>query len=452
MSGVPGNILWFIIAISVLVAVHEYGHYIVGRLCGMKVLRFSIGFGKPLVIWTGKDPDRTEYCISRIPLGGYVKFLDDRDGPVEPEDQGRAFTHRPVSARIAVLLAGPMFNFLFAIFAYWILFIVGVPALKPAVGQVTQGSYAAEAGLEYGDRIIAVGDRDTLDWETALLSMIDEMVDDGQIPLRLRREAGGTRLATIDVGTDASRLTEPGLLFEGLGFVPWRPPAVIGSVEVDSPAANGGILAGDQISKIDGEVVYGVYDLLRIIAERPNKTVPIEYLRDGRSATVDVALGTREQDGETIGRLGASISGNDFGELRYDRQYGPVAAVGEAVKQTWHTTAFTVRMLANMLTGNVSFKNISGPISIAQYAGDSAAAGIDRFIKFLAVISISLGALNLLPIPILDGGQIVYQAIEWLKGSPLSMRAQILGQQAGILALLVLMSFAVFNDIARIFG
>ncbi len=452
MSGVPGNILWFIVAISVLVAVHEYGHFIVGRLCGMKVLRFSIGFGKPLITWTGKDPDRTEYCISRIPLGGYVKFLDDRDGPVEAEDQGRAFTHRPVSARIAVLLAGPAFNFLFAIFAYWILFIVGVPALKPAVGQVTDGSYAAEAGLEYGDRIIAVGDRDTLDWETALLSMIDEMVDDGQIPLRLRREAGGTRLATIDVGTDASRLTEPGLLFEGLGFLPWRPPAVIGSVEVDSPAANGGILAGDQISKIDGEVVYGVYDLLRIIAQRPNKTVPIEYVRDGRSATVDVALGTREKDGETIGRLGASIDGSNFGELRYDRKYGPVAALGEAAKQTWHTTAFTVRMLANMLTGNVSFKNISGPISIAQYAGDSAAAGIDRFIKFLAVISISLGALNLLPIPILDGGQIVYQAIEWLKGSPLSMRAQIWGQQAGILALLVLMSFAVFNDIARIFG
>ncbi len=451
MSGVPGNILWFIVAISVLVAVHEYGHYIVGRWCGIKVLRFSIGFGKPLVTWTGKGPDHTEYCISRIPLGGYVKFLDEREGSVDPEDVGRAFTHRPVSARIAVLLAGPLFNFLFAILAYWVLFIYGVPALKPAVGQVTDDSYASAAGLVHGDRIIAVGDREALDWETALLSMIDEMVEDGQIPLRLQRESGGTRWATIDVGGDAARLTEPGLLFEGLGFVPWRPPAVIGSVEDDSPAAIGGIVAGDQISKIDGETVYGVYDLLRIIAERPNKTVPIEYLRDGRAATADVALGTRERDGKTIGRLGASISG-DFGDLRYDRQYGPITAIGEAVKQTWHTTAFTVRMLANMLTGNVSFKNISGPISIAQYAGDSAAAGIDRFIKFLAVISISLGVLNLLPIPILDGGQIVYQAIEWIKGSPLSMRSQLLGQQAGILALLVLMSFAVFNDIARIFG
>lgn len=452
MSSVPGNILWFIVAISVLVAVHEYGHYIVGRWCGMKVLRFSIGFGKPLVSWTGKGPDRTEYCISRIPLGGYVKFLDERDGPVDPEDVGRAFTHRPVAARIAVLLAGPLFNFLFAILAYWALFIYGVPALKPAVGQVTQDTYAAAAGLRYGDRIIAVGDRDVLDWETALLSMIDEMVDDGQIPLRLQRESGGTRWATIDVGTDASRLTEPGLLFDGLGFVPWRPPAVIGSVEEDSPAANGGILAGDQIEKIDGEVVYDMYDLLRIIAQRPNKTVPIQYLREGRSATATVALATRDKDGETIGRLGASIGSADFGDLRYERQYGPVDAVGEAVRKTWQTTAFTVRMLANMLTGNVSFKNISGPISIAQYAGDSAAAGMDRFIRFLAVISISLGVLNLLPIPILDGGQIVYQAIEWIKGSPLSMRLQLLGQQAGILALLLLMTFAVFNDIARIFG
>lgn len=451
MSSLPGNILWFIVAISVLVAVHEYGHYIVGRWCGMKVLRFSIGFGRPLFTWIGKGPDRTEYCVATIPLGGYVKFLDEREGPVDPEDVGRAFTHRPVSARIAVLLAGPLFNFLFAILAYWVLFVYGVPALKPAVGEVTQDSYASIAGLEYGDRIIAVGDRESLDWETALLSMIDEMVEDGQIPLRLQRESGGTRLATIDVGSDASRLTEPGLLFDGLGFVPWRPPAVIGAVEDDSPAANAGILAGDQISKIDGEAVYGVYDLLRIVAERPNKTVPIEYLRDGRAGTANVALGTREKDGATIGRLGASIS-SDFGDLRYDRQYGPIAAVGEAVKQTWHTTAFTVRMLANMLTGNVSFKNISGPISIAQYAGDSAAAGMDRFIKFLAVISISLGALNLLPIPILDGGQIVYQAIEWVKGSPLSMRLQLLGQQAGILALLILMSFAVFNDITRIFG
>ena len=451
MSGVPGSILWFIVAISVLVAVHEYGHYIVGRWCGMKVLRFSIGFGKPLWTWTGRDPDRTEFCISTIPLGGYVKFLDEREGPVDPEDAGRAFTHRPVSSRIAVLLAGPLFNFLFAILVYWVLFIYGVPALKPAVGQVTDASYAATAGLEYGDRIIAVGEREAVDWETTLLGMIDEMVDNGRIPLRLQRDDGGTRLAVIDVGSDSSRLTEPGLLFEGLGFAPWRPPAVVATLAEDGGAANGGILPGDQITRIDGEVVYDVYDLLRIVAARPDTRVAIEYIREGRDSTTEVMIGNRELDGETIGLFGASIS-SDFGDLRYNRKYGPLDAVAESLQQTWLTTAFTVRMLANMLTGNVSFKNISGPISIAQYAGDSAAAGFDRFIKFLAIISISLGALNLLPIPILDGGQIVYQTIEWLKGSPLSMRSQMLGQQAGILALLILMSFAFYNDIARIFG
>jgi regulator of sigma E protease len=451
MSGVPGNILWFIVAISVLVAVHEYGHYVVGRWCGMKVLRFSIGFGRPLFTWTGGDPDRTEYCIATIPLGGYVKFLDEREGPVEPQDIGRAFTHRPISCRIAVLLAGPLFNFLFAVLVYWVLFIYGVPALKPAVGQVTDASYAATAGLEYGDRIVAVGERDAADWETTLLSMIDEMVEDGRIPLRLQRDDGTTHEAVIDVGSDSSRLTEPGLLFEGLGFEPWRPPAVVASVAENGGAANGGILSGDRITSIDGETVYDVVDLLRIVAERPDTRVQIEYVRDGRESSTEVSIGTRESEGKTIGLFGASIS-SDFGDLRYNRKFGPLDAVGESLQQTWLTTAFTVRMLANMLTGNVSFKNISGPISIAQYAGDSAAAGFDRFIRFLAVISISLGALNLLPIPILDGGQIVYQAIEWFKGSPLSMRSQMLGQQAGILALLILMSFAFYNDIARIFG
>lgn len=451
MSGVPGGIFWFIVTISVLVAVHEFGHYIVGRWCGMKVLKFSIGFGKPIWTWTGSAPDRTEYCISAIPLGGYVKFLDEREAPVEPEDQGRAFTHRPIPARIAVLLAGPLFNFLFAILAYWVLFLNGVPALKPAVGQVTDDSYAATAGLQHGDRIVAVGNRATRDWETALLSMIDEMVGDGRIPLTLQAVGGGERVAVIDVGNESSRLTEPGLLFDGLGFVPWQPPAVVASVAEDGAAATGGIQAGDVITRIDGEAVFDFFDLQRIVSARPEQTVEIEFKRDGREMSRDVTIALGELDGETRGLLGVSIS-RDFGDLRYERKYGPLNAISEAIQQTWTTTAFTVSMLANMLTGDVSIKNISGPISIAQYAGDSAAAGFDRFLRFLALISISLGALNLLPVPILDGGQIVYQTIEWLKGSPLSMRSQILGQQVGILALLILMSFAFYNDIARLLG
>lgn len=451
MIGVAGNILWFMVAISVLVAIHEYGHYIVGRWCGMKVLRFSVGFGKPVFTWLGRGPDRTEYCISAIPLGGYVKFLDEREGPVDPEDNGRAFTHRPIHCRIAVLLAGPAFNFLFAILAYWVLFINGVPALKPAVGEVSADSYAAAAGLSYGDRILAVGDRKAVDWETALLAMIDEMVGDGHIPLQLAGADGVSRDVVIDVGDDSTRLTEPGLLFAGLGFVPWQPPAVVASVTENGAAAEGGIAAGDRITRIDGEAVFNFFDLQSIVAARAEQNVAIELVRDGRELQLQVTLGVSESDGVSRGLLGVAIS-RDFGDLRYDRKYNPLVAVKESLQQTWSTTSFTVRMLANMLTGDVSFKNISGPISIAQYAGESAAGGFDRFLRFLALISISLGALNLLPIPILDGGQIVYQVIEWLKGSPLSMRSQMFGQQLGMLALLILMSFAFYNDITRIFA
>ena len=448
MSAVLINLLSFIVAISLLVAIHEFGHYLVGRLCGMKVLRFSIGFGKPL--WTrvaGKD--RTEYCISALPLGGYVKFLDEREGPVEPADLGRAFNHRPVPARIAVLLAGPMFNFLFAVLAYWALFINGIPTIKPAVGDVVPGSYAAAAGLEYGDRIVRVGDRDATDWETALVAMLEEMVDDGTVTLELEGEDGWQRSALLQVGDDRTRLTEPGLLFEGLGFTPWQPPAVVGVVEGQTAASNAGILEGDRIVEIDGNEIRSFADLQRIVAARPGETVDVRLVRGGEERQLEVTLGSREVEGREEGFMGVGISAA-AGDYWYVRKFGPISAVGESVERTWNSTGFTVRMLARMVTGEVSIKNISGPINIAQYAGDSAAAGLNAFLTFLALVSISLGVLNLLPVPILDGGQIVYQTVELIKGSPLSDRSQLVGQQVGILALLLLMSFAFYNDIARI--
>ncbi|MEX2259863.1 MAG: RIP metalloprotease RseP [Woeseia sp.] len=438
----------FIVAISVLVAIHEFGHYLVGRLCGMKVLRYSIGFGKPLWMRVA-GRDRTEYCISAIPLGGYVKFLDDREGPVEAADEGRAFNHRPVPARIAVLLAGPFFNFLFAVLAYWVLFVSGVPTVKPAVGAVDPGSYAAEAGLEYGDRIIKAGDRDGADWEAVLVAMLDNLVSDGRVELVLEGEDGWQRTTAIEVGEDVSHLTEPGKLFDGLGFVPWQPPAVIESVEPDGAAAEAGLAPGDRITAIDGEPVRTFGDLLDIVATRPDKAVTVDYRRDGRTYSAEAMLGSAQRDGQRVGMLGIRIS-NNAGDYWYERKYGPVGAVSEALEQTWASTAFTVRMLGRMVTGDVSIRNISGPINIAQYAGESASAGINQFLRFLALVSISLGVLNLLPIPILDGGQIVYQTVEWLKGSPMSERSQIMGQQVGIFALLLLMSFAFYNDIARI--
>jgi regulator of sigma E protease len=453
MGSAFGNLLAFVIAISVLVAVHEYGHYIVGRWTGMKVLRFSIGFGKPIWMRVG-GRDRTEYCISAIPLGGYVRFLDTREGPIPEEDEGRAFNQRPVPQRIAVLLAGPAFNFLFAIIAYWALFIYGIPTLVPAVGEVEPGSYAAQAGLEQGDRIVAVGDVETADWESALVEMLGQMVAGGRVPLTLEDEDGWRRDATINVGDDARRLTEPGMLFEGLGFRPFGAgdlPADIGRVEDDGPAKAAGLRPGDRIVSIDGVPILDFADLVDAVQSRANKAVTIDYLRDGQRLTTSLVVQERLVDGEVRGRLGVAHSG-DFSDFYYQRRFGPIDSMGQAVARTWSSTVFTLQMLGRMVTGDVSIKNISGPINIAQFAGESAQRGLDYFLGFLAIVSISLGVLNLLPIPVLDGGQIVYQSIEGLKGSPLSERAQIVGQQIGIFALILLMSFAFYNDLARIFG
>ena len=451
MSEFLTNLLYFIVAISVLVAVHEYGHYIVGRWCGMKVLRFSIGFGRPILTWTGRDKDRTEYCVSAVPLGGYVRFLDSREGNIAPDDQGRAFDQRPVPARIAVLLAGPFFNFLFAIAAYWVLFASGVPAMLPTVGEVQADSYADEAGLEFGDRIVAVGDKPTADWETALIAILDDVSGAGNVVLRLQSERGSERTAIIDVGADASRLTEPGMIFSGLGFEPWRPPAVIGEIAADGAASNTELAPGDRIVAVAGTDVATGNDLVEVVSVRPGETVALDYFRGEQRRSTDITIKAQEVDGETIGRIGVTLARSGEG-IYYLRKYGPLDSLAQSVQKTWDTMAFTLRMLGRMVTGDVSIKNISGPINIAQFAGDSAERGLNQFLTFLALVSISLGVLNLLPVPVLDGGQIVYQTVELLKGSPMSERSQIIGQQFGILALFLLMSFAVYNDISRIFG
>jgi regulator of sigma E protease len=442
------SLLAFVIAISVLVAVHEFGHYIVGRWAGMKVLRFSIGFGKPILTWIG-GADRTEYCLSAIPFGGYVRFLDDREGPVDAGDVGRAFNHRPIPLRIAVLLAGPAFNFVFAILAYWVLFMGGIPTIKPAVGNVTPDSYAAKAGLEFGDNIVAVGDVGTDNWESTLLAMLDEMIAHGRIPLTLESANGRQRRATITVGEDATRLTEPGLLFDGLGFEPWQPPAVIGEVVADGAADTAGLRTGDRITAVAGARIRSFADLVTEVSKRPAEAVTVDYVRDGETRSVELVLGEQQVDGESRGLLGVGVA-QDIGDYFYLRKFGPIESVGAAAERTWATMVFTVRMLGRMVMGDVSIKNLSGPINIAQFAGDSAQRGVSEFLSFLALVSISLGVLNLLPVPVLDGGQIVYQSVELVKGSPLSERSQLVGQQFGILALILLMSFAFYNDIARL--
>jgi len=451
MGGAIYSLLAFIVAISILVAVHEYGHYIVGRWTGMKVLRFSIGFGKPIWTHIGAGEDRTEYCISAIPLGGYVRFLDGREGPVAPEDEGRAFDHRPIPARILVLLAGPFFNFLFAVLAYWALFVYGVPTLRPAIGVVEPGTYAEDAGLSFGDRILAVGDTETPDWESALVAMLDGLIADGRVTLRLEDEAGYQRSTMIDVGDDAARLTEPGLLFDGLGFSPWQPPAIIGQLSSGGAAEVAGMREDDRIVRIDGEAIGNFGELREVVSARPDQRVLIEVERGTELLQLDVLLGSDLRDEQVVGLLGVGAAANTA-DYYYLRQYGPLESLSQATARMWQSSMFTLRMLGRMLTGDVSIKNISGPINIAQFAGASAQAGVSNFLGFLAIVSISLGVLNLLPIPVLDGGQIVYQLVEWVKGSPMSERAQIAGQQVGIFALLLLMSFAFYNDIARILG
>ena len=450
MSSALINLLSFVVAISILIAIHEYGHYIVGRWSGMKVLRFSIGFGKP--IWLRRSgKDNTEYCLASIPLGGYVRFLDSREGPVEPEDEGRAFNQRPVAARIATLLAGPLFNFLFAIVAYWVLFMPGAMVMQPAIGEVVPDSYADRAGLEYGDKIVAVGERETNDWETTLVAILDAMVSSGEIPLTLEDEQGGQRRALLNVGEDATRLTEPGALFDGLGFAVWQPLSRVGQLTPGGAAELAGIRAGDEISSIDGESVRFWTELLTVVRSRPGETVDVGYVRDGNPASVSLTLGDEGTGDERHGLIGIGLA-DTTADYYYRRTYSPLESLSAAVDKTWTSTLFTLRMLGRMVTGDVSIKNISGPINIAQFAGESAERGPSYFLGFLAIISISLGVLNLLPIPVLDGGQIVYQLVEMVKGSPVTDRTQVLGQQIGILALLLLMSFAFYNDIARILG
>jgi regulator of sigma E protease len=458
MSGLLIELLAFVVAIGVLVSVHEYGHYWVARRLGFKVLRYSIGFGRPLLKRTGRDG--IEYVLAAIPLGGYVKLADEREGPVDPADLARAFNRRPVWARLAVLAAGAGANFVFAALALWVVYMNGVPGLRPVVGEVRSGSLAASAGLAPADEITAVGDTPVATREAVVLALLSRVVDDGHVQLRVRRGASEAELALVVPDARRRALTEPGAFSEGLGFQFTQPhvPAVIGKVIAGGPAAVAGLAAGDLVLAVDGHPIGDFAAFQAQVSARPGTRVVLGVRRGKAELEIPVQVGS-ERDTVApghplVGRIrvmAARVPAFPPEMLTIER-YGPLGAVRPALAETWSKTALTVKFLWRMITGDVSLKNVSGPISIATYAGVSALEGTTAFLSFLALISISLGVLNLLPIPILDGGQIVYQLAEALQGRPLSTRVQVLGQQLGIVLLMLLMSLAFYNDIARHFG
>ncbi|HEX5049464.1 MAG TPA: RIP metalloprotease RseP [Gammaproteobacteria bacterium] len=456
MLDVGLSILAFIVAIGVLVSVHEFGHFWVARKLGFKVLRFSVGFGNPLWRRRGGAPDFIEYWVSSIPLGGYVKMLDEREAPVAAIESHRAFNRRPVPHRVAVLLAGPAFNFLFAIVAYWAMFVSGVPGIKPVIGSVVDDSVAARAGLVPNDRIEAVANRPTETLEGATLAIFDELLADGRIDLTVREPNGNLKSVVLDVRGREAELTEPAALFTGLGIRPGLAlPAVIGEIAPGSAAEQAGFKAGDEVVRADGTPIRGWEQWREFIRERPGATVAIDVLRSGQTLSLPVAIPTVEDGGKSVGQIGAApapASESAIDDLRAEQRYGVLEALPRGIQKTWQMSALTVRMLAKMVVGDVSLKNVSGPLQIASYAGASAQAGFGSFLDFLAVVSISLGILNLLPIPLLDGGQVVNQLVEWVKGSPLSDRALAVSQQIGVFFLIVLMSFVFYNDITRMFG
>lgn len=456
------DFLWtiagFVVAVSLLVTVHEYGHFWVARKLGFKVLRFSVGFGPALWRRVGRR-DGTEYVFAALPLGGYVKLLDEREGPVAPEDLASSFTRKAPWQRILVLLAGPAFNIIFAILVLWaILWSSGEPQVRPVVGKVVPDSIAARADLRTNDQFLRIENRDVATHSDVVLGLVEAISDDGQIEIDVQRPGSGVRTLALRVDDPEVRraLTEPSALLRGLGMRFWTPPvpAEFGKVDAGGPAALAGLQPGDRVTAIDGEPVADFPALVELISARPNRDVVVSYLRNGQAAEVTLRSTADLIEGKEIGRIRVATPPPPPWpvELVEQRDYGPLESLTVATQRAWDMTVLQAKMFARMLFGQVSLKNLSGPLSIAEFAGESAQSGLAEFLGFLIVISLSLGFLNLLPIPILDGGQIVYQLIEWFRGSPIPERVQALGQQVGIALLLMLMGIALFNDFTRQLG
>jgi regulator of sigma E protease len=450
--GLIQNILAVIVVLGLLVTFHEFGHFWVARRCGVKVLRFSVGFGKPL--WSRVDRQGTEYAIAAIPLGGYVKMLDEREAPV-PEDQlDQAFNRKTVWQRIAIVSAGPIANFLLAIVAYWALFVAGTTVVSPMVGSVTPDSPAAEAGLANGDEIVAIQGDAMRSWEDVNLKLVSIIGFSGELDIDARPE-GETDAQRYGLSVaDYLVRQDPPQPLPTLGITPWQPefPAILGQVVSGEAAEQAGLVAGDTMVAVDGEPVDDWMHFVNIVRNNPGKALQLTYERNGEQSSVDLTPGRNRLDtGVEIGYIGAGAQQVEWpAEFQREIRYGPIEAVGQALSRTGEMTLLTVDAIRKMLVGLISPSNLSGPITIAQVSGDSARAGMEAFIGFLAYLSISLGVLNLLPIPVLDGGHLLYYFMEIVRGRPVSEKTQAVGLRIGLAMVGTLMLMALYFDLMRL--
>jgi len=448
-----GSIWWLAVALGLLVTFHEFGHYWVARRMGVRVLRFSIGFGRPL--WSRRNAEGTEFVVAAIPLGGYVKMLDEREAPVAPDQLSESFNQKTLGQRSAIVAAGPLFNFIFAVAAFWLMFMIGIPESRPLLGP-TQG-LAAEAGLEQEDLIRRVDGQDVQTWTHALLALIPAALD--RQPTVIEAETIDAELKTVTLALDrlGDDFSEDNTL-AGLGLSTWRLdfPPVIGEVRSGSAAERAGLMTGDRIVEINDQTVDGWLDIVQVVAESSAEQIVTQQLqieRGNRVLSIDVM--PDDSDGRAVigilppepGPRQQALMDRSFTLLRH----GPVSALGQGFYETWRLTTATLGILGRMVTGKASIENLSGPITIARMANRSAELGLTRFLFFLGLISLSLAIINLLPIPMLDGGHLLYYLIEGIKGSPVSEQTQVAGQFIGLLLIAGLMGVAIFNDILRLF-
>ncbi|WP_346795784.1 RIP metalloprotease RseP [Halomonas sp. Bachu 37] len=450
--GLIQNILAVIVVLGLLVTFHEFGHFWVARRCGVKVLRFSVGFGKPL--WSRFDRHGTEFAVAAIPLGGYVKMLDEREAPVPAEQLDQAFNRKSVWQRIAIVSAGPLANFLLAIVAYWVLFVAGTSTVAPVVGQVQPGSPAAQAGLQQGHEITAVQEQPVRSWEDISLKLVAAIGASGELAFEARESAESTpRSYRIPVEDYLVRQNPPQPL-ASLGIVPWQPefPAVLGQVVEGEAAASAGLQPGDEILSVNGEAVRDWMHFVNMVRGSAGETLTVDVSREGRRESVSLTPGRNViEDGTEIGYIGAGVEPVSWPEeYRREIRYGPLEAVGQAISRTGDMTLLTLDAIRKMLVGLISPSNLSGPITIAQVAGDSARTGLEAFVSFLAYLSISLGVLNLLPIPVLDGGHLLYYFIEAVRGRPVSEQVQAIGLRIGLAMVGTLMLMALYFDLMRL--